>query len=454
MSKIFTQIFFGLLIFLPVYATAQDSVWTLTRCINYAKENNISIQESALNEKVAKMLWEQGRLSVLPSVSVAPSIGKSFGRSINPTTNEFQNATYDYAGFGGSANVLLFGWFQKWNTNKKNALQYQAAQADADQQKDDVVLNVVTGYLRILLAKAQIGIAESQMQVSQKQVGQTNELLKGGRSNGLDLSQVKAQAAIDSANYFKTLLDYRHAIIDLKAILNLNLADAFVPKEIEPGNIPLDNTLDLDPEEIYSIAAKHFGIIRSDSLKIESAKKNVAIARGNLYPQLSFGVTAGTNYSSSYFEYLPDGQAQLMPFGKQFQNNFSQSLSLGLNIPLFNGLASQYAVRQAKVNVKNSILQKQDAEMKLKQAVYNACGDAQTSLQTYRAAKSALDNAVTGSDFAQKRYDKGLISAIELLTAQSTTFKSKTGAAAAEYDLVFKLLMIDYYLGKEIRLKD
>lgn len=425
---------------------AQDSLWTMEKSIAYAKTNSLGIQQSVLNERVTKMQWQQSRLSILPNISVSSSYGRNFGRSIDPTSNSFINTTYDFTGLSGSASVLLFGWFRNRNTIAKNDLLHQASQADLSQLQNDITLNVATAYLRILLSQEQIKICLSQLEISNKQVSQTLRLLAAGRSNGLDVAQVKTQLVTDSTNYFKAGLAFQQATIDMKALLNLDLNESFVVVPVNDHNINQE-VLAFDPEMIYLAAESEFGNIKSVELKIESAKKDLSIAKSNLYPQLNFSASSGTNYSSTYNESLPSGQIRVMPLGKQFQNNFSQSVYLGLSIPIFNGLSSRYAIKQAKVGIQNSILQSKEAKLKLKQDVYKACNEVLTAFQTYRASKSAAALAQTGQDFAQKRYEKGLISAIELLLAQNTAFKANADAASAKYDLIFKLMVIDYYLG-------
>src|SRR5690606_38691896 len=123
--------------------------------------HNISIQQNVLNERLAKLTLQQSQLSQLPNVSTFSSLGRSFGRSVDPTTNQFVEgvSSYDFMSLSGNADVLLFGWFQKRNQIASNKLKYQAAQADLDQLKDDVSLNVATGYLRALLAQEQIRVS-------------------------------------------------------------------------------------------------------------------------------------------------------------------------------------------------------------------------------------------------------------------------------------------------------
>src|SRR5690349_19985215 len=95
--------------------SAQDSLWTLERSIQYAVAQNIDIRQHVLNERLAALQLDQNRWSQLPAVSLSGNAGRSFGRSIDPTSNQFIDAGYNFIGLSGNADVLLFGWFQKRN---------------------------------------------------------------------------------------------------------------------------------------------------------------------------------------------------------------------------------------------------------------------------------------------------------------------------------------------------
>ena len=141
-----------------------------------------------------------------------------------------------------------------------------------------------------------------------------------------------------------------------------------------------------------------------------------------------------------------------IPFGTQLDNNFRQTISIGLNIPIFNGWQAQYNVRQAKVNVHSSELNKYQAALNLKQDIYKAYNEALNAIQKYYAAERAQVAAQRAYDFAQKRYALGLTNTVEYLTTQNTQFVSESNLLSAKYDLIFKLKVIDYYLGKELKL--
>lgn len=457
----------------------QGDVWTLQGSVQYALEHNISIQQNVLNQRLAKFTLLQSQLSQLPNVNTNGAYGRSYGRSVDPTTNQFVNGNYDFLSLSGSSDVLLFGWFQKRNIIAGNKLSFQAAQADLDQIQDDISLNVATGFLRALLAQEQVGISEKQVALSSAQLDQTRRFAEAGRLPELNVAQLESQLAGDSANLITAISDYNAAILDIKALLNLDFATTY---KIQVPDVKIDEQqalVSMQPEEIYQAARQNLGVIRSSELKYAAARKAYNASKGGLYPQLALAAQIGTNWASTFREitsfnvsgaqlngnfiavgdsvipvYQPtyDFNSRVIPFGNQLDNNFRQTISLNLNIPLFNAWQAQYSVRQARINMLTQQLNQYQAELTLKQDVYKAHNDARNSIQKYAAASRAAIAAQRAFDFAQKRYDVGLTNTVEYLTTQNTLYVAESRLNSAKYDLIFKLKVIDYYLGKELKL--
>src|ERR1043165_7596060 len=103
------QLFTAALIFISTcVATAQTDIWSLERCVQYALEHNISIKQNELNARLAKLTLQQSQLAQIPSLNGNLGYGRSFGRSVNPVTNQFVDAGYDFLSIGAQANVILF----------------------------------------------------------------------------------------------------------------------------------------------------------------------------------------------------------------------------------------------------------------------------------------------------------------------------------------------------------
>lgn len=457
--------------------------WTLQEAVQYAVNHNISIQQNELNRRLEKLTLQQNQLAQLPSLNVSTGYGRSFGRSIDPTSNQFvDGSSYDFMSITGSADVLLFGWFQRRNRITQSKYALKAADKDLEQIKNDISLNVATGYLRLVLAKEQIKINEKQVELSKEQLDQTRQLAEAGSVPELNVAQLEAQLAADSANLITAISEEVSAVLDIKALLNLDFNIPFNVKIPDIAEIETDfGNVHLPPEEIYETAARVLPSLYAPEMRLMAANKGYAAAKGALFPQLALNVQAGTNYSTLNKDYKVDGIAvspatgtfaydsssntayqvfqttplfssSTLPLGKQLDNNFRQTISLGVNIPLFNGWQSQTALRQAKINVLSQRLNLQQSELNLKQDVYKAHNDARNALQKYYAALRAAEAARRARDFAKQRNDLGLTNMVEYLVIQNNWYKAEGNLASAKYDLIFKMLVIEYFLGNEIKL--
>ncbi len=481
MFRFFISVSICLLLVQAAFAqqgSSMDNVWSLERCVQYAIDHNISIKQDSLNARLARYTLKQSVLSQLPTLSANGSYGKSYGRSINPTTNQFVDAGYDFVSASGNGNLLLFGWMQVRRTIEKNRYSLEAYLADLDQLKDDVSLNVANSFLTTLLAQEQISISKNQVELSKAQLAQTRAFTDAGRLPELNVAQLESQLATDSSNLINSIANYNSAVLDLKSLLNLDFSTPFsiqIP-DVEVGDqMTVSNLL---PEDVYQKARVHFGSVKGSQLRVLAAEKGLAATKGNLYPQFSLGYQVGSNWASNYFNYqaTPNGYSLVgitdtlhpytsgvyapsfitttspIAFGTQLNNNIRQSVFLNVNIPIFNGWSSQFAVRQAKINLASQQLNEYNAELTLKQNVYKAHNNALNSIQKYYAAKRADGAARRALEFATRRYDLGLTSTVDLLVTQNSAFTAAANLALAKYDLIFKLKVIDYYLGKELKL--
>jgi outer membrane protein len=452
-------------------------VWSLQRCVQYALDHNITIKQDSLTARLARHTLFQSQMTQLPTLSANGSFGQDYGRSINPTTNQFVDAGYSFLNASANGNLLLFGWQQARNTIAKNRYTLEASLADLDQRKDDISLNVANGFLTVLLAQEQINISTNQVALSKAQLDQTKAFADAGRLPELNVAQLESQLATDSSNLINSIANYNSSILDLKSLLNLDFSEPLAVKipDMEVGDqMSVSNS---SPEEVYQVARTHFGSIKGSKLRVGAAEKGLSAAKGGLYPQLSLGYQMGTAYASNYVSYqqtnnligaTPIGIAahsgdtvyqpayQILtpkiPFGTQLNNNIRQSVFLNMNVPIFNGWQSQYAIRQARINLEQQHWNEYNVELTLKQNVYKAHNNALNSIQKYMAAKRADDAAKRALDFAKKRYDLGLTSTVDLLVTQNSAFAAAANMISAKYDLIFKLKVIDYYLGKELKL--
>jgi outer membrane protein len=317
-----------------------------------------------------------------------------------------------------------------------------------------------------------------QLQQSQAQLSNTRRLVAAGSQPELNAIQIEAQVARDSSSVLQAQALVQQAIINLKSYLTIDQA---VPFDIESPaieNIPLDNISDLQPEAVYALAEKNQPLQRMLALRVEGARKQVAAARGAMYP--TFGAFAGMNtrlvnakapvlvelpaqvtpafvdVNGSKFPVYSPGRAVSgysgIPFFRQLNRNFGQNVGVGINFPIFNQGTLRVQWERTKVNVLQSQLQDEQEKITLKTNIYNAYQDAFAALQKYNAATRTVEASQKAFDFSKKRLDIGLLSTLDYIVTQSNLFRARIEEVSNRYDYIFKMKVLEFYKGQGLRL--
>lgn len=464
--------------FMPALVFAQEK-WNLKQCVDYATANNISVKQADVQARFDKLTFEQSKLGLYPSANFQNSVGFQFGRSIDPTSNQFTTNQILFANHNLNMDADLFNWFRKRNTIEANNYLTQASYAKLEKARNDIALNVANAYLAALLNKEQIRVSEVQLSQSREQVVNIEKQVKAGALPELNLAEMQTQLANDSATVITAQSNYALSLLQLKALLNLDAAKAFDIDAPPVDQIPLESLAELDPAMVYNSALINLPQQKINALNLKAAEKNVLVAKAALYPSLSIFGGLGSRYSNAQKLIANSFQSTNVPIGavvingvsypvtttmsqpvgydkntyfRQLSNNFSQNLGLGLNVPIFNGGMAKTNWKKAQLNVESQQLLKEQDAQTLKQDIYQAHTNAVAAIQKYHAAAVAEANAQKAYDFARKRFDVGLLKPIDLITNQNNLFRTKINALSAHYEYVFKMKLLEFYKGQGIKL--
>ena len=437
------------LLAINISVNAQEK-WSLLQCIEYAMANNISVKQIDLRTKTAELDVKQSKLGQIPGLSFNGGPIYNSGRTQNPTTFTLSTQSYLSANMQLQSSADIFNWFSKRNTIAANEWELLAAKAGTDKLKNDIALAVANLYLQILLGKEQEKIAGIQLQQSLAQLSNTRKLVDAGSLPELNAAELEAQVARDSSTVITARGSVIQNTLSLKAYMALDAAAAFEIETPPVDKIPVEKIADLQPESVYALAMANMPQQRVNDFKIKAAQKTSAALRGNLYPTISIFGSLGSRYANFYN--TPPGFPKSDPFFPQLNENFSQSVGLSLRVPIFNGYISQTNFQKSKVTIRNQQLQKDLDDQTLKQDIYQAYNAALISLEKYNAGKKAVETAERTLNFAQKRYEVGIMSTFELITNQNNLFSVKLQNALNQYDYIFKMKVLEFYQGKGLKL--
>lgn len=465
------------------------SKWDLRSCIEYAIQHNITVQQADVQARLAKLQADLAKNSQLPNLNGSTGMGMRLGRSIDPTTNGFTNTQFLFNNFGLNGGVQLFNAGKLRNNAAATNYSWQASLADFQTASNDISLNVATYYLQVLSAIEQSEIAKIQIGQTREQLSATKKRVAVGLLPELNALELETQLANDSSTYITAISSIEQSKLSLKALLNL---DASVPFDIvyqSVENIKLQNFGELQPDDVFALASEHLPNVKAANFRVKAADKNVAAAKANFYPSLSFGYSLSSNFSNS-FKYISgynfDGYSTpnaSTPFvnvngskyyiqspvftpamssrnfgtvwkgwSDQMNNNFGQSFGLQLSIPIFNNGQYKTTYQQAKLNLRSVQLQEENVQRKLKQDIFSAYTNAIVALNKMNATQKALNSSEKTFEFAKKRYELDLLGTVELLNNQNNYLKAKVNFKAAQYEYVFRIKLLEFYKGVNLEL--
>ena len=138
------------------------------------------------------------------------------------------------------------------------------------------------------------------------------------------------------------------------------------------------------------------------------------------------------------------------PFQDQLEDNSSQSLTLSLSLPLFNGWQINNSISQAKINVERFRLNLQQTKNILQKTIEQAQADAVAANKQYLASLKSVEALTESFRYTESKYNLQLINSYEYYDAKNKLFSSENNLLQAKYDYIFKLKMLDFYMGKKL----
>lgn len=461
------------LIFLPAYSVNAQKIWSLQDCVDYALSNNIQIKQQGLLVQLAKINLLQSKLGVLPDLNGNVSHSYNYGQTVDMYTNQFASDRVQSNNFYLSSSVTLFNGFQLLNTVKQNKVELEAGKYDADKMRNDISLNIATAYLQILYNIELLDNAQSQTAITNLQVQRTEKLVDAGSAAKGVLLTLFAQQATEELSVVTVQNQLDLSYLTLVQLLDIQSADSF---EIEKPLLDVSalSATILNPESVYGIAVGIQPEIKSSELKLKSSEIGLSIARGMRSPTLSLRGSYGTGYSGASTRlisntpsgYYPSGftssgdtvfdpyyDIEKIPFKDQIEKNKNKSISFNLTVPLFNGWRTNAAISKAKIAMLNAEYALQTSKNTLFKTIQQAYADATAALNKYTASEKSVEAYKESFKYAEQKFEVGLSNTLDYNDAKNKYAKAESELLQAKYEYVFRMKVLDFYLGKPIVLK-
>ena len=445
MKRIYSLIAAAILLVVTTSAQAQES-WSLQKCIDYALKNNIQIKQEALNSEYYTNQLGQAKYNRLPNLNAGLQNNMSFGRTLG-ADNTYLDINSNSTSGSLNSNITLWNGFTLSNSIKMADMDLRASLETMQKAKDDMMLNIAASYLEILFANELVTVAEDLQKITQLQIDRTGKLVEAGSLAKGSLLEIEAQYAREELSVVNAQNRLQLAYLGLYQLLELPSTESFkIEKPILPemgANMSLMNTMD-----VFKNAVQQRPAVKGAEFKLESARKQLLIAKGNLLPTLSFGA----NYYNFYNNKYTDFQRNKITFGDQLKSNERYGFGLTLNIPIFNRYQAQTGVSNSQIQVENTELQLQSTKNLLRKDIEQAYTNAIAAFKRYVANQKAVISSKEAFRYTEEKFNVGMINSVEYNQSKNNLSTAQSDLLQAKYEYIFRTKILDFYNGQPIEL--
>jgi outer membrane protein len=349
--------------------------------------------------------------------------------------------------------VTLFGGFQKINQIKQSKADLQATSYDTDKFMDDMSLNIATGYLQILFYRELAITAQNQLEATALQSKRLKTMVDAGALAQGDYYTIEAQRALENAQLVSAKNNLDLAYLTLTQMLDIPNTEGF---EVEIPNLEMSLQPDIQQtaDQIYGFALENQPSIKSAELRVKSSEIGLNIAQGGQSPSISLQGSLGSGFSGNNMVFdSTTFSTSVKPFADQMKDNFNRSVSLNLNVPIFNGWATRTSVSRAKINVENQKYNLELSRLQLRKTIQQAYADAKAALNNYDASTIGVDAARESFRYADQKFNVGSLNSVDYNNSKKDLEKAESDQLRAKYEFIFKSTVLDFYMGKPLSLK-
>jgi outer membrane protein len=426
------------------WSQAPARTLSLKEVIETAFANNLTVRQSGFTAEAAGVNAQQAKGNLVPRLGGNINHYLNQGRSIDPASNGYINQENTTANYSLNTDVTLFNGFLLINSLRRSQLTYAATKMEEQQAKDKLMLDVVLAYLQLLTNTDLLEQAKRQADVSRQQVERLVILNREGAVKPSDLSDLRGQYANDQLSLVNAQNALDQSRYTLAQLMNVPFDKTLTVMPVSADQF--DTQYGNSPDSIYQAALEQLAVVKAADLRNQAQEKAVRAAKGNFYPSLGFGAGLVTNYSSL----ATDNNSRKIPYDNQLKNNYGTYVGASISIPILNNFRYRSQVALAKIDYKNTKAIAQTTRTQLHQNIEKDYFNMQASLDKYKILNDQSDAFAESFHAAEARFNAGVGSSVEYLTAKNNLDRARTNQIVSRYEYLLRIKILDYYQGKQL----
>jgi outer membrane protein len=425
-------------------AVEKPFAWTLQDCINWAKQQNITVQRNKVNVRTSQLNLEDAKASKLPTVSFSSNQQVGY-RPFQETHNSIlgsevisSSSKTSYSGsYGLNASMSLYDGGQIKNNIRLAEINTQIAELNVLASELNIEEQITQLYVQILYSQEALSLDDELIALGQAQLDRAKALKNAGLLNKADVSQFESQLAQDKYQKVAdetTLANYRlqlKQIMELDGDENLVLADPQLERNVL-SELP-------SKQEIYEHAVENRPEIKAQKLAMDRTYIDEKIAEASGKPNIN--ASAGINTSNT------SGNGNMFT---QLKNQWNNGIGVTLNIPIWDHGKTKNAVAKARLERESTYLDMLDTQKSLWKTIENYWLQARSNQQRYIAAKENVEYCRESYNLTSEQFRLGMKNIVELTQDKTNLSNASQQMLQAKYTALLNIAMLMYYNGEQI----
>ena len=436
-----SYLLFSIFWFVVGNALVAQNTWNLSRCISFSIENNIGLKKLEVQQKMATEDLSQSKRDLLPGISASSRAGISFGRSIDPNTNDIVNNEFFNNSYDLSASMTLFSGFRLVNQIEYQKFRKKATELNRLNAIDDLAFGVMNSYFDVLYYKGMLKIAQEQVETSRINLKKIEKQVELGMKSKPDLLEMRANFETEELRRIQVGNSLKTASLQLKQRMNLTDTTEMV---LDEEQSPMVITEKQDQQNLFSSYTQWSPYYQSFEAQLKASRKLLAISRSQLYPSLNANASIGT----AFYETTKDDAGKTIGFSTQLDNNRNQYLGGAINIPIFSRWAVRSDIKKAKMQVEQAQNTLDEEKQKLYFEMANNLNDLEALEKEYSQYLKQQEADQLAFQASEKKFEQGLVSVVDFYIAKNRLANSVSQVLNARLHWEIKKKALDFYSGK------
>ena len=424
--------------------TEKPYIWTLQDCINWAKQQNVTVQRNKVRVRSSQIDVKDAKGNRLPTVEFSTyqnvsnrPFQENYSGIIGTEVVSFNNKNSYSGNYGVSASMNLYNGGQTKNNIRLAEINSQIAELQVQTSELSIEEQITQLYVQILYSQEAVKHDDELIALAEAQLEQARARKQAGLLNKADVSQFESQLAQDRYQKVadETALDgFR---LQLKQLMELDGDDI-----LQIADPTLENNVLAElpsKQQVYEHALSTRPELKVQQLAMDRTYIDEEIAKAGNRPIIN--ANAGINTTNS------SGSGNMFT---QLKTQWNNGIGVSMSIPIWDHGRTKNAVARARLERETAYLDMVETQKNLWKSIENYWLQAHSNQQRYLAAQEKVNYCRESFNLTSEQFRLGLKNIVEVTQDKTNLSTAIQQMLRAKYESLLNMALLKYYNGESI----